>query len=124
MRDRRRKLNVARTLENLVSGSRALAGIRRHDLGWGQTILVRTRNSEYRLTPASDGTYFVTGGWFGRGGAALCKVGVNGCTFGGTAICSDLVAAPGLFLEFGNGVRTTRIQEVVHVTSTGMATRN
>jgi hypothetical protein len=37
---------------------------------------------------------------------------VNGCTWGGSAIKSDILAAPGLFLEFGNRVRTTRIQQV------------
>jgi hypothetical protein len=37
---------------------------------------------------------------------------INGCTWGGRAIHSELVAARGLFLEFGNQVITTRIQKV------------
>ena len=39
-------------------------------------------------------------------------VPINGCTYGGSAIQHDVVAAPGLFLEFGNNVSTTRIQNV------------
>ena len=39
-------------------------------------------------------------------------VGINGCTWGGSVIHSDILAAPGLFLEFANGVTTTRIRSV------------
>jgi len=39
-------------------------------------------------------------------------VTINGCTFGGSVIRHDVVAARGLFLEFGNKVSTTRIQDV------------
>lgn len=124
MRDRRRKLHLARTLQGLARQSRELRGIRRSDLAWGEAVLVRTKNSEYCLTPTLDGAYFVTGGWFGRSSTPVCKVTINGCTFGGSAICSDLVAAPGLFLEFGNGVRTTRIQEVICLSRDAAATRN
>jgi hypothetical protein len=34
---------------------------------------------------------------------------IRGCTWGGSAIATDLLAASGLFLEFGNGVVTTAI---------------
>jgi hypothetical protein len=36
--------------------------------------------------------------------------GINGCTFGGTVIHAGLAAGRGLFLEFDNNVRTTRIR--------------
>jgi hypothetical protein len=35
---------------------------------------------------------------------------IAGCTWGGTAIHTELAAAQGLFLEFGNRVMTTRIR--------------
>ena len=57
-----------------------------------------------------DGNFVVEGGWFSREGGPPRRVGVAGCSFGGSAIWSQVVAAPGLFLEFGNGGRTTRIQ--------------
>jgi hypothetical protein len=37
---------------------------------------------------------------------------ISGCTWGGTAIKRDLVAARGLRLEFGNRVVTSPIREV------------
>jgi hypothetical protein len=42
----------------------------------------------------------------------LALLPINGCTWGGRAIHSELVAARGLFLEFGNQVVTTRILKV------------
>ena len=36
---------------------------------------------------------------------------IAGCTWGGAVIHTRLLAAVGMFLEFDNGVRTTRIRE-------------
>lgn len=52
------------------------------------------------------------GGWFDRKGVAPQRVNVNGCTWGGSALKSELVAARGMRLEFGNCVLTTPIEEV------------
>ena len=40
---------------------------------------------------------------------------VIGCTWGGSAVLTRMIAAPGMFLEFDNRVRTTRIKEVRHL---------
>ena len=37
---------------------------------------------------------------------------VLGCTWGGRAILTEMIAAPGMFIEFDNGVQTTRVREV------------
>jgi hypothetical protein len=74
-------------------------------------VVVRTRNSVYSAAAVGDGTYYVAGGWF-TGSRSNLRVGISGCTWGGRAIHTGLVAAPGMFLEFANGVRTTRIQHV------------
>jgi hypothetical protein len=89
-----------------------LRGVRRSQLRPGDTVIVKTRNSFYALAAVGNDEYVVSGGWFDENHAAGSRVGVNGCTWGGRAILTDLVAAPGLFLEFGNGVRTTRILAV------------
>ena len=78
----------------------------------GDTVVVTTRNSTYALCTAGRDRFAVSGGWFERHGGSPQMTQVNGCTWGGSAICHELVAAPGLFLEFGNGVRTTRIHSV------------
>jgi hypothetical protein len=85
--------------------------VRRSDLAWGDALFVATRNSTYCINPAPRG-WFVWGGWFARHGATPAVVGINGCTWGGSVLHSDLLAAPGLFLEFANGVTTTRIRHV------------
>jgi hypothetical protein len=62
--------------------------------------------------------------WFDQNSSAPLTVCINGCTWGGSAIKSDILAAPGLFLEFGNRVRTTRIQQVTVHTSDTLPTFN
>jgi len=105
------KSNKGRPLDLLVAESDRLPAVTRKDLRSGDWIVVTTCNSVYSLCLLEDGTYSVAGGWFDRQGVSPQRVGVNGCTFGGRAIKSDVVAAPGLFLEFDNRVTTTRIQE-------------
>ena len=100
-----------RTLERLVAHSKRLQAIDKNDLQCGDRVVVRTRNSIYSLLLLGGNEYYVSGGWFDRKGLSPLRTTVNGCTWGGCAIKLDLVAARGLFLEFGNLVTTTSIQE-------------
>jgi hypothetical protein len=99
-------------LDRLARAADQLPGARRRELAPGDRVIVATRNSIYSIESCEDGTFLVAGGWFERQGESPARVRVNGCTTGGTALLSQLVAAPGLFLEFGNGVKTTRIRRV------------
>ena len=103
---------LVRTLNRLTEGAARLEGIRRSDLRNGDWLVVETRNSRYSILALGDGRFCVTGGWFDREGMSPATVGISGCTFGGSAIMTDRVAVPGLRLEFGNRVVTTRIQSV------------
>ncbi len=38
---------------------------------------------------------------------------ITGCTWGGSAIKIDIIAAPGLCIEFGNNVLTSTVQKVI-----------
>jgi hypothetical protein len=96
-------------LANSVSG---LPGVRKAQLSPGDTLVVETRNSFYVIGFEGGDGFSVAGGWFDANGSTPTNVRINGCTWGGRAIMTDMVAAPGLFLEFGNGVRTTRIMAV------------
>ena len=100
-----------RALDALAAEADRLPAVLRADLRSGDFLVVTTRNSVYSLCLLEDGTYSVAGGWFDRHGDSPQRVGIAGCTFGGRAIKSDVVAAPGLFLEFENRVTTTRIRE-------------
>ena len=107
-----REQGEARTLDRIVDSVTAIEGIWAHDVHPGDWVVVRTRNSTYSLAAQGDGVYRVAGGWFATSGAEDREVRISGCTWGGAVIHTRLVAAPGMFLEFDNGVRTTRIRDV------------
>ncbi|HEX2714771.1 MAG TPA: hypothetical protein VHM88_21490 [Candidatus Acidoferrales bacterium] len=100
------------SLETLVAQVPSLEEVRKRDLHCGDHVLVNTRNSLYTIWVLSEGQYWVWGGWFDRQGESPQRVRINGCTWGGSAIKQDIVAARGLRLEFGNSVLTTRIRQV------------
>lgn len=107
-----RRRATPRLLDELSALAPTLAGVRRTELLPGDRVLVATRNSIYALTATAGERYLVAGGWFRVRGEEPAEVGVNGCTAGGSALFFDILAAPGLFLEFANGVTTTRIRQV------------
>jgi len=99
-------------IDNLAEAAGLVGGVRRRDLGAGDRVVVSTRNSVYSLTARADGSFEVSGGWFEREGAGTARVEVLGCTAGGHALFAEHIAAPGLFMEFADGLRTTRIRTV------------
>ncbi len=110
--DRKQQPGVrARTLSAIARSVERLPVTRRQDLEPGDCVIVYTKNSVYRLQALGGDLFHASGGWFDRT-SSPGTVTVNGCTFGGSAVCTDVVAANGLFLEFGNDVSTTRIREV------------
>lgn len=100
------------TLDRIVATAGAIEGIRTADIRAGDWVIVSTRNSTYSLAVLGDGWYQASGGWFSAQGVGPATVRVAGCTWGGAVIHTGLVAAIGMFLEFDNGVRTTRVREV------------
>ena len=100
-----------RTLGALVKHVDQFESAPKRDLIAGDWVLVTTKNSVYSIFVLGDGRYSVSGGWFDREGVSPQTTTINGCTWGGSAIKGDIVAARGLFLEFGNRVMTTRIQK-------------
>jgi len=113
--DRRRAVS---TLDRITASAATIDGVRAHEVQAGDWVVVRTRNSTYAAAAVGDGTYLVAGGWF-SGSRANMRLRITGCTWAGSAIHTGLVAAPGMFLEFSNGVRTTRIQHVRLIRSVG-----
>jgi hypothetical protein len=101
------------TLDEHVGDADHLDSVCKRDLTRGDSVLVMTRNSVYSIRALGDDYYSVAGGWFDRQGMSPYTVRINGCTWGGSAIKQDIVAARGLFLEFGNQVVTTRIRDVM-----------
>ena len=100
------------SLEAIAQQASSLDQVRKTDLASGDRVLVTTQNSLYTIWVLSDSSYWVWGGWFDRIGESPQRVTINGCTWGGTALKRDIVAACGLRLEFGNTVLTTRIRHI------------
>jgi hypothetical protein len=103
---------ILHTLEAITNHARILQEVRKRDLRSGDRVMVRTKNSLYTLSVLGDRDFLVWGGWFDRQGTSPQRVSINGCTWGGSAIKLDIIAALGLRLEFSNRVLTTPIRDV------------
>ena len=113
---RRAKPLKAIPIDDLAAAAGVVGGVRRQELESGDRVIVSTKNSVYSLIVRGDGSFEVSGGWFEREGSGPTTVEVLGCTAGGHALFTDHIAAPGLFLEFADGLRTTRIRTVRRIT--------
>lgn len=101
-----------RTVDAILEQVGRFEAIRKADLRRGDRVLVATENSLYCIHVEAEGSYSVSGGWFDKNGMSPVTLSISGCTWGGTAIKRDLVAARGLRLEFGNRVVTSPIRGV------------
>ena len=101
-----------RTLEAMAAHAEALATMPKSDLEFGDRVLVTTAHSIYSIYALEDRRYSVSGGWFDRHGLSPMETEITGCSWGGSVIKVDIVAACGLHLEFGNGVVTSRIRKL------------
>jgi hypothetical protein len=101
-----------RTVGTILGQLRICRPIRKSELHSGDRLLVTTDNSVYSITVLEDATYSVRGGWFDRKGLSPVVTSIAGCTWGGSVIKVDVVAAHGLRLEFGNRVVTSGIREI------------
>jgi len=103
---------IAQTLATRVEQARSLEVLQKKDLLAGDRVFVTTRNSLYKIWVLGVGVYRVSGGWFDLQCMPPQRMAINGCTWGGSAIKQDILAARGLHLEFGNTVLTSRIQQI------------
>ena len=101
------------SLDSIVESASRLKQVYKKDLQFGDVVLVFTKNSCYSLRVLDDKHYLVSGGWFDQKFLSPMKVTINGCTWGGSAIKMDIVAACGLSLEFGNRVITSSIEKII-----------
>lgn len=99
-------------VDDLAEAAKVAGGVSRRELNPGDRVIVSTRNSVYSLTARSDGAFDASGGWFERHGPGPVRVEILGCNAGGHALFTEHIAAPGLFMEFADGLRTTRIRTV------------
>ena len=103
---------IAPSLHTLVQSCALLKEVKKCEMTKGDIVYIKTNNSTYTLAASGGGMFEVSGGWFSEHGADRTSLKVNGCTWGGSAIKTDIVAACGLMLEFGNRVKTSRIKKI------------
>lgn len=103
----------AGSLESQVRSADHLRQVRKADLHPGDWIFVKTLQSTYRIWVKGNGRYEVSGGWFDKKALSPMVLGIAGCTWGGSTIKIDIVAACGLCLEFANRLITSPIQQII-----------
>ena len=104
-------------LENAVKLVDEIEKVRKCHLETGDYVFVKTQNSLYSICKRKDGLFEVSGGWFDRKGLSPAILSIRGCTWGGSIIQIGIVAARGLFLEFGNNLITSPIKKIVLIKS-------
>jgi hypothetical protein len=104
-------------LTDIVEESEALNQLHKSSLKAGDTIILKTINSVYLIKVLEEEKYIVSGGWFDKTNLSPATLTIRGCTWGGSVIKNDIVAACGLHLEFGNKVVTSRITKIFHISS-------
>jgi hypothetical protein len=102
----------SRTLDSLSESAHTIDGIWADDVEPGDLLVVHTQNSVYRITALGGRLFRVEGGWFSAHALESAEVRIAGCTWGGRAILTGLVAAPGMCIEFDNTVQTTSVRDV------------
>jgi hypothetical protein len=103
---------IGATLDKMVKAANFLKEVPRSRLQAGDFVFVKTCNSEYSIRADQDGLFTVSGGWFDLKGKSPSRTTIRGCTWGGSAIKIDIVAACGLRIEFGNRLITSPIQKI------------
>jgi hypothetical protein len=102
-------------LKNLTDISKSVPQLYKNTLKPGDLIIIKTMNSTYSIKVAENGSYIVSGGWFDKKNLSPSKININGCTWGGSSIKSDIIAACGLRLEFQNRVVTSIIKKIFYI---------
>ncbi|MCI0494615.1 hypothetical protein L0Z72_06375 [candidate division KSB1 bacterium] len=103
---------LGHSLEKIVASSDHLKQIRKSELQFGDEVIITTLNSVYHVRVLDDGNYLVSGGWFDKNDLSPLKTTIAGCTWGGSIIKVDIIAACGLCVEFGNRVVTSPIKQI------------
>jgi hypothetical protein len=104
-------------LEKIVHRMDDVKQVPKSSLQTGDTLYIRTLNSTYTIRKTEQELYEVSGGWFDRQGISPAIMTIRGCTWGGSVINIGIVAACGLYIEFGNNLITSPIRQIIIIKS-------
>ena len=105
-------MQIGFDLKNLSDTCSKQFNIYKNSLVQGDQIYLKTANSVYIIKVDEAGDFIVSGGWFDKQNLSPYKIKIRGCTWGGSAIKTDIVAAPGLCIEFSNSLITSVIHKI------------
>lgn len=100
------------SLDGIISNANQLQAVHKQDVHAGDVLVIKTNNSVYRIAFEDEQYCLVSGGWFDKKGLPPTKLKIAGCTWGGSVIKVDIIAACGLRMEFSNRLVTTTIQRI------------
>jgi hypothetical protein len=100
-------------LNTIVQNSDKIKHISKDNLGEQDYLIVKTSNSLYTIKKVDEKLYEISGGWFDKKGLSPSKMIIRGCTWGGSVIHINMLAACGLCLEFGNNVITSPVNQII-----------
>ena len=106
------------TLEAIAENATRLKTVTKAELNFGDYVRITTRNSTYVVQVEREGLYSISGGWVDRQGLSPLKTTIAGCSWGGSTLKADIVAACSLHLEFGRRIVTSTIQRVAVIRHT------
>ncbi len=107
-------MQIGFDLKSITESCDKQLSIFKQSLEKGDHVYLKTLNSMYVIKVAGSGEYLVSGGWFDKQNLSPHKINIRGCTWGGSAIKTDIIAAPGLCIEFGNNLITSKIHKVFY----------
>ncbi len=107
------------SLSKIVDSLDSLKQVKKNGVQSGDTVIVITLNSTYTIRVLGNSSYMVSGGWFDKRDVSPQRITITGCTWGGTSVKRDIIAAEGLRLEFGNKVVTSPIRKMIVVPYSG-----
>ncbi|HTK80848.1 MAG TPA: hypothetical protein VL633_01010 [Bacteroidota bacterium] len=102
-----------KAIQDLIATADLLKQMRKVDVHPGDLLFVKTCNSVYTLRMIDHAECLASGGWFDEKGLSPWRVRITGCTWGGTSIKIDILAACGLCIEFANHVTTSEIRMIM-----------
>lgn len=101
------------SLEKLVQKTEELKHVLKDSVNLWDCLYVKTQNSLYTIRKIEEKYFEVSGGWFDKKGLSPSILNIHGCTWGGSTIHINILAACGLRMEFGNNLITSPVNQTV-----------
>lgn len=101
------------SLSKIIDSIPNIRQLQKTELKTGDQVFIYTDNSVYDIKKVDNNNFLISGGWFDEKNISPYKISIRGCTWGGSIIHINLVAAIGLSVEFNNNLITSPVTRIV-----------